>query len=89
MDREFVADYFDLIYDNLMNTEPWKCDELYQRAHLDTHFAEKEIEELSGGLDSELYTAHEKYVNMLMREGEYVCKYMFLAGAEARERMLR
>ena len=89
MDREFIADYFDLIYENLTETEPWKNDELYQRAHLETVLTEKKIKDLSGGLDSEIYAAVEYYWSRLMHEGEYICKYMFLAGAEARERMLR
>ena len=82
MNREFMSEYFDRRYEDLMAIRD-------ENASQKTAEAEKELMARCGGMDTALWEAYEKCMDARAAEYDFLLREVYLAGAEDREQMIK
>ncbi|MCC8138272.1 MAG: hypothetical protein LIO76_09490 [Clostridiales bacterium] len=88
MDRQFMAEYFDKVYDEPVSAAV-KDDEEYCKLNEVFFQKEQEFEKMLGGPNSKEYVFFDELMTKSDELWERVMKGAYLMGARDRERMLR
>ncbi|MCC8051583.1 MAG: hypothetical protein LIP10_13170 [Clostridiales bacterium] len=87
MNRSFIADYFDKVYDEPVSAAV-EDDEEYRKLNEEFFQKEQEFEKMLGGPDSKEYLFFDELMTKSDEMWERVMKGAYLMGARDRERML-
>jgi hypothetical protein len=87
MDRDFMSDYYDRMYEGTGLLIPQS--EEYRQLRKEYGKVEKQLLEKLGGITSDVWKLHERLIMLAYYTSDIVAKDAYLKGAEDRERMLR
>jgi hypothetical protein len=87
MDRDFMSDYYDRIYEGTGLLIP-QSDE-YKQLRKEYGKVEKQLLEILDGTTSDVWKLHERLIMLVYYTSDIAEKEAYLKGAEDRERMLR
>lgn len=88
MDREFMAGYFERVYDGSVYKAVSGNAE-YNQLRTELMEVEDRLLTMAGGQETSLWELHEQSTQLLLQMNRLTIKEVYLMGAADRERMLR